>query len=261
MAFNVDNLLNTNSTPSEVQRNHLRNFILQLDEDISGFNEQIPAMQAKTLVLKTRHTQFVQQRKCYSSLLLPVRCLPIENFGQIFVYATRDCPRHVLNLSAVCQLWRYAALSTPILWSTLELAHHTTRRNTDNHIDLWIERARSYPLSLVLRKQDGCLDPVNSALTLITNHQWKSITLDSDNRSISSILEKLEFSNLEMLESFSLNPRSCSNLTFPDALRYAPKLKTLSLEIQFHVAIDTLPFPWRQLTSLTISFWNKCVET
>ena len=90
MAFNVDNLLNSNSTPSEVQRNHLRNFILQLDEDISGFNEQILAMQAKTLVLKTRHTQFVQQRKCYSSLLSPVRCLPIENFGQIFVYAARD---------------------------------------------------------------------------------------------------------------------------------------------------------------------------
>ena len=257
MAFNVDDLLNTSSPPSQVQRNYLQNVILQLDEDISDIDEQI-------LVLQTRRTQLLQQRKCYSDPLSPVRCLPIEIFGQIFVYATRDRPRHVLNLSAVCRLWRYAALSTPMLWSTLELGHHTTRRNTDNHINSWIERARSYPLSLVIRKQDGFLDPVKSVLTLITNHRWKSITLDSDDESILPILEKLEFSNLEMLESFSLVPPLNSNLTYPDALRYAPKLKNLRLNIHWHhpVALDMLPFPWRQIISLTITctFWDRCAD-
>ena len=34
MAFNVDHLLNTNSTPSQEQRNNLQNFILHLDEAI-----------------------------------------------------------------------------------------------------------------------------------------------------------------------------------------------------------------------------------
>ena len=121
-------------------------------------------MQAKILVLQTRRTQLVQQRRCYSSLLSPVRCLPIGIFGEIFVYATRDRPGHVLNISAVCQLWRYAALSTPRLWSTLELGHHMTRRNMQNHIDLWIERAHSYPLSLVVRIQHDLLDPVENAL-------------------------------------------------------------------------------------------------
>ena len=263
MAFKIDDLLNTNSTPSQVQQNYLRNVILQLDEDISGTNEQILAMQAKFLVLRTRRTQLVQQRRCYSNLLSPVRCLPIEIFGQIFVYATCDHPRHVLDLSAVCQLWRYAALSTPMLWSTLELGHHTKRHNTDNHINSWIERARSYPLSLIIRKRKGFLDPVKSALTLIANHQWKSITLDSDNRGISSILEKLELSNLEMLESFSLGPRFNSNLTYPDALRYAPKLKTLSLNIipRHPVTLDTLPFPWGQLTNLTVTFLDKRMDT
>ena len=262
MAFDIDHLLNTNSTPSQVQRNYLQNFILQLDEDIldtdediSGISEQIQAMQAKILVLQTRRTQLVQQRRCYSSLLSPVRCLPVEIFGQIFVYATRDRPRHVLNLSAVCQLWRYAALRTPMLWSTLELGHRTTKRNTDNHIDSWIERARSCPLSLVIRKQYGYLDPVNSVLTLIPNHQWKSITLDSDDTSILSILEKLELSNLEMLEKFSLATRFYFEISFPDALRYAPKLKTLSLNTRYPATFDMLPFPWRQLTSLTIILW------
>lgn len=37
-----------------------------------------------------------------------------------------------------------------MLWSTLELGHHTTRRNMDNYIDSRIERAHSYPLSLIL---------------------------------------------------------------------------------------------------------------
>ena len=149
MPFNVNYLLNTNSTPSQEQQKDLQDFILQLDEailntdeDILGINEQILALQAKILVLQTRRTRLVQQRRCYSSLLSPVRCLPVEIFGKIFVYATRDRPRHALNISAVCQLWRDAAISTPILWSTLQLGHHTTRRNMDNHISSWIERAR-----------------------------------------------------------------------------------------------------------------------
>ena len=93
----------------------------------------------------------------------------------------------------------------PLLWSTIELGHHTIKCNIDNHIDSWIERAHAYALSLVIRQHDGFLDPVNSVLALITEHQWKSITLDSRNTSILSILKMLEFSNLEMLESFSLS--------------------------------------------------------
>ena len=257
MAFNVNHLLNTNSTPSQEQRNNLQNFILQLDENISGINEQILDMQAKILVLQTRQAQLIQQRKCYSSLLSPVRCLPIEIFGKIFDYATRDRPRHVLNISAVCQSWRNAALGTPMLWSTLELGHHTTRWNMHNHIDSWIKRALSYPLSLVIRKQDGFLDPVTSVLTLITEYQWKSITLDSDDKNILSILKKLEFSNLEMLESLSLALRFYLILSPPNVLQYAPKLQTLSLFTILPVRFDTLPFPWRQLTSLNIAFWNS----
>ena len=250
MTFNVDHLLNTNSTPSQVQRNFLHNSILQLDE-------QILDMQSKILVLQTSRSQLLQQRKCYSRLLSPLRSLPIEIFGEIFMYATRDCPRHVLILSAVCQLWRDAALRTPVLWSTLELDDYKSKYNMDSHIDSWMKRARSYPLSLVIRHHDGFLNPVNSARTLLTNHKCRSITLDGD-KSILSILKELQFANLEMLESFSLlSPSSnSSELSFPDSLRYAPKLKTLCLYAE-HPPFDMLPFPWRQLTSLTIWFMDN----
>ena len=214
--------------------------------------------------MQTGRAQLVQRRRCYSSLLSPVRCLLIEIFGKIFVYTTRDRPRHLLNLSAVCRLWRDAALGTSMLWLTLELGHHTTRCNMNNHINSWIERAHSYPLSLVIRKQDDCLDPVSSVITLIPKHQWKSITLDSRRKSILSILKELEFSNLEMLESLSLAPRLCFEFRPTNALRYAPNLKTLSLYIlYFVVSLDTLPFPWRQLTILTITLWysNTGVDT
>jgi hypothetical protein len=131
----------------------------------------------------------------------------------------------------------------------------------DNHINSWIERAHSYPLSLVIRNQQGDFsDPVCSVLTLITQHQWKSITLNSGDASILSILKKLEFLDLEMLESFSLAPRFYSKFSPPNALRYAPKLRTLSLFIIYPVALATLPFPWSQLTSLTITLYNTGVD-
>ena len=263
VAFNVDHLVNTNSTPSQEQRNNLQNLILQLDEAILNTDEDISSINKQILALQTKRTQLVQQRKYYSSLLSPVRCLPIEIFGKIFVYATRDRPRHVSNLIAVCQLWRDAALCTPVLWSTLELGHHSTRPNMENYIDLWIERANPYPLSLAIKKQGDFLDPVSSVVDLITEYQWKSITLDSGHTSILSILKKLKFSNLEMLESFSLKLRLYDvsytklSLGLLDTLRYAPKLKTLSFHIINAVAFDTLPFPWKQLTSLTITLWNQ----
>ena len=250
MAFHVDHLLNTNSTPSQVERNILQNFILQLDEDISHINEKILAMQSKILVLQTSRSQLLQQRKYYSRLLSPLRNLPIEIFGEIFMYATHDSPRHVLNLSAVCQLWRDAALRTPALWSTLELVNYSAQYNMDSHIDSWIKRAHSYPLSLVIRHHNGFLNPVNTALILLNNHKWRSITLEGD-KSILSILKELRFANLDMLESFSLQFRN-SNLSIPDSLRSAPKLKTLCLDTNYSLAYDMLPFPWRQLTSLTI---------
>ncbi|KAF8802136.1 hypothetical protein BYT27DRAFT_7197212 [Phlegmacium glaucopus] len=257
MAPNVNHLLNTNSTPSPEQRNNLQNFILQLDEAILNTDEQILSMQNKILVMQTRRAQLIQQRRGYSSLLSPVRCLPIEIFGKIFVYATQDHPRHVLKLSAVCQLWRYAALSTPVLWSTLELGHHKSKRKMIDHVNSWIERAHSCPLSLTIKKWRD-VDPTYTVLTLIANHQTKSITLDSDgHKGIIAILKALKLSNLEMLESLSLNVRFDNRkLALPNILQfgYTPKLKTLSLFIRQRVAINILPFPWQQLTSLTISF-------
>ena len=256
MAFNVDHLLNTNSTPSEEQRNSLQNAILQLDEDILNTDEDISDINEQILVLQSKRAQLVQQRRRYSSLFSPVRCLPIEIFGIIFVYATRGRPRHVLNISAVCRLWRNAALHTPVLWSTLVLGHHMTRSNITDHIDSWIERADSYPLSLVIIKQDNSLDPVFSVLALITEHRWKSITLDSDDHTIILILNDFEFSDLEMFESLSLGPRFSFRYLPENALRYVPKLRTLSLKTVLPVSFDMLPYPWRQLTSLTM-FWNN----
>ena len=63
-------------------------------------------------------------------------------------------------------LWRDAAISTPMLWSTLQLGHHT----------IW--RARSYPLSLLVIRKQVAFWILYSVLSLITKHQWKPITLD-----------------------------------------------------------------------------------
>ena len=49
-------------------------------------------------------------------------------------------------------------------------------------------------------------------LTNNNANKWESITLDGD-ASILSILKELEFTNLEILESFSLLPRSSNSLS------------------------------------------------
>ncbi|KAK7000437.1 hypothetical protein R3P38DRAFT_3617398 [Favolaschia claudopus] len=81
--------------------------------------------------------------------------LPLEIQSHIFLEACVDQPDNapksppILFLS-VCGLWRDIALSTPKLWAKIQIDSTPRRSNYLELCKLWLERARSLPLTLTL---------------------------------------------------------------------------------------------------------------
>ena len=81
----------------------------------------------------------------WQGLLSPVRALPLEIIGEILcsaletstVYETR---RDLINFCLVSKHWREAALSTPSLWSRVEVPSQLTREGSQNVLR-WLQRA------------------------------------------------------------------------------------------------------------------------
>ncbi|KAJ7057571.1 hypothetical protein C8F01DRAFT_928866, partial [Mycena amicta] len=76
---------------------------------------------------------------------------PPEIYSRIFLACLRssDCPGQAPLLPAqICGRWRDIALDTPALWSTIRV--DDTEPDGLERMNLWLSRARNFPLTLVL---------------------------------------------------------------------------------------------------------------
>lgn len=94
-----------------------------------------------------------------------INSLPLEILSSIFVtlvgaslyarsvgdssYGSKEYPT---LLSSVCAHWRRVSISTPYLWSYIELVSRNTRLRNVEHLRLWLERSQNAPLRLRLGK-------------------------------------------------------------------------------------------------------------
>ncbi|KAF8596258.1 hypothetical protein BDV93DRAFT_68542 [Ceratobasidium sp. AG-I] len=93
-----------------------------------------------------------------STFISPIRILPAEVLARVFMFAVDSYrtfgadPSHqdmsisqVNTMSGVCSYWRRIALSTRDLWSYIDFE----RLYHIDYLNLWLERASSYPLDVV----------------------------------------------------------------------------------------------------------------
>ncbi|TEB37302.1 hypothetical protein FA13DRAFT_896358 [Coprinellus micaceus] len=81
----------------------------------------------------------------WQGLLSPVRALPSEIIGEILCSALETSTAHgtrreLINFCLVSKYWREAALSTPALWSRVNVPSQLTREGSQNAIQ-WLQRA------------------------------------------------------------------------------------------------------------------------
>lgn len=110
--------LATTNTPPSAQDAAI---ILETVEEIDRKLTQKAALLA---VLEDEIQELERERKFFKPMLSPIRRMPLEIMGEIFVQALEQNSLRRTSLSRLCRVckgWRDAAVSTPRLWQTTTL--------------------------------------------------------------------------------------------------------------------------------------------
>lgn len=226
--------------------------------------------------------------------MLNINGLPPEIFGLIFMLFHEDLKRGQVNigLAAVCltcKRWNDLALSTPELWSFIEIIRDPVSSPMPNlpsysKVSTWLDRSQNWPLSLaVIGVRGKRFNPLEvtslkAVLPLLVahSHRWRRVSFgfspwfqptDVDvhlpHTFIAPILESVEV----ICNSYNEGPRD--HIFYERLLRGCPALRSytsnpfqsilppdyLPLE-QFRRNQSVLPpdyLPWEQLRNLEVA--------
>ncbi|KAK7051956.1 hypothetical protein R3P38DRAFT_3255198 [Favolaschia claudopus] len=246
--------------PSDVEIHKIRDSIAMAQSSIVALQSQAPTAETEDL------SKYVAQ---YSSLLSPIRRLPLDILRTIFLDPIANqgelrLTRHSIlvhcrpnSLGAVCYHWRCVSLETAMLWSSLLIYPNQPNRYTIDGLRIALQRSQKAPLHLAFRP---ALSSSWSALGTemmqeVCSHseRWASVEISFDPqllRQLSPVENKLDslqtLTIVDIDPYYSVNPRSCK------VFAHAPKLRTLRLiQIHLHSPSGAI-LPWQQFTRLYI---------
>lgn len=136
----------------------VRDQIQAIDEDIQK-TDAILALARRTIeIYAAKREHQVQCRRAYTALLSPLRTLPPDILGEIFMY----CQLHLISarwtVSHVCQHWREAALTTSELWSNIVIPPTAPSSTSQKWAEIFryeaacLERAKCRPVRWYFRQ-------------------------------------------------------------------------------------------------------------
>ncbi|KAJ7465365.1 hypothetical protein B0H11DRAFT_63608 [Mycena galericulata] len=274
-------LLSTNLPPTERQRHHVRQLILERQQTALDLSYQYAAADNALRDILFRHQQAHREIALLNAVISPLRHLPTEILAEIFkicVAQSRflnmfdysiDNPRTApILLTHVCSLWRHVAITTPRLWDRLSL--RSPSAYPMGKVPLIADLVnRSHPHWLVVEIRTSSRDIDDTKLThsvlpaLVALPQFRdrveSLELGLDIRTFPAILS-LSTPNLPRLRTLDLSlsvredwqPSVAAVLEF---FRSSQRLRELKLFAYYaNSSADFAPlFPWSQLTRLVMS--------
>ncbi|KAJ7618987.1 hypothetical protein DFH06DRAFT_1306556 [Mycena polygramma] len=142
-------LLNSNEPPEDSEKTFIRSVISTADARVAHLDEEIAKLRAQLMHLEEERASGFSYRARNSVILSPLRRMPPEVLGEIFVWTLPSpaaplvslvCSKFRMGaspwvLTQISSRWRTIALSTPRLWSRIIVYF---RRN-----------GSGYPLALV----------------------------------------------------------------------------------------------------------------
>ncbi|KAK7051916.1 hypothetical protein R3P38DRAFT_2857686 [Favolaschia claudopus] len=257
----------------------LRNNALATDIETPAIRESIDIAQTRLIALLLQNqggplveveylSSYIAQ---YSSLLAPIRRLPIDVLRTIFLdpalHKTRPATaynyrgivaRYSPNgLGAVCHHWRSVTCEMATLWSNLLVFLDWPHQYTIDSFRIALSRSRNAPLNLTFKSVSpspwSTLD--DEIMEEVFKHaaRWVQVELPLDPRFLQQ-LAPIE-GRLESLHTLTFTTNDKYTALPPTkAFDFAPKLRHFQLFGSFSPDISALPvLPWLQLESLHIN--------
>ncbi|KAG5640432.1 hypothetical protein DXG03_008674 [Asterophora parasitica] len=280
----VDALLRTNYRPDNHQTRVLDAILDQQLAEIADLDHSISSLQVKMdkllkemkAVSATRLNR-ITMANFYKSLLSPIRLLPPEILGQIFLYAVeshapvrRGSP---LSFTLVCSAWRQAALGCSNLWNDLELSpgypahpgNPLCPQKFSALFSLWFRRAHPVqPLRLSLHfdapavrlEEDYINQLCRSVASVSPRLSELSVVFFGGCYNVFEPFLSNASEDLAVLEALTLLNYSRSEEVFPAVKVFhdAPRLRKVYLRVRENILIDSSRFslPWSQLNVVDI---------
>ncbi|KAJ7121039.1 hypothetical protein C8R44DRAFT_171426 [Mycena epipterygia] len=229
---------------------------------ISELDSRIESLQNSLAALLHERDQRQEELDTY---IYPILTLPNEITSEIFIhflppFPERSTPMGPLSpslLSKICRQWRNVALSTPSLWTAVEL----NLRNPNRHqqqlrlLETWLARSGSCPLSIELERgldgrKDISTDAFVEAIVRCTL-RWYDMSLQLPHEELCLIKGPMP-----LLRTLKLGSTTYSDAVPSPVVPFgqAPNLKDVVLCVYFDPFIITLP--WAQIATLSATLFD-----
>ncbi|KAJ7260934.1 hypothetical protein B0H12DRAFT_364483 [Mycena haematopus] len=150
-------LLRSNDAPTPCQKSFVERLLRDKETELSALGDEISRLESTLRTLRKKHSDLAVEMHEYSGILSPIRRVPPEIIGEIFLYFApsiihpnnfRRESRHThptqvwlpWKLGHICHRWRTISLSLSQLWAVLDLAPQWRFRTGDCHS--WLVRRR-----------------------------------------------------------------------------------------------------------------------
>ncbi|KAF5366016.1 hypothetical protein D9758_006713 [Tetrapyrgos nigripes] len=215
--------------------------------------EPVDQLKATLSFLKEEEKVLERLLNDHKSLLSPIRHVPAEIWMRVFICCLPDIeymswtahfPPFIL--SRVCSSWRNVVLSTPQLWTSLEI-QILPRPKWRSKFHMFLSRSGGLPLSLAIQWYPSKFYRGNDQfaqyipdLVASSSQRWRSLQLSVPETSLAAFFDR-SLPQLEVLEVFSRADEKHS----PGVK--APNLRKISFSGIYLTPIAWNP-SWRRLT-------------
>lgn len=236
--------------------------IADADSELERLQDEITLAMARVRQLKNQRRPIQSYIKLREAIFAPIRQLPTEILLEIFLIASPSVSITATagfpwKLGHVCGRWRDVVLSSPILWSCIDVGFPDKQISNRmgvqacNVLKLCLARSGQHPLSIHLwthkRNVNISREIVNIALQV--RNRWKNL------RYISEHWDQIDSSdallpptlNLPMLQRLEFKPPRHFSLSI-----VSPSLESLDLSSS-NLSVRTLTQAWPRITHLTLS--------
>ncbi|KAJ7780927.1 hypothetical protein B0H16DRAFT_1877749 [Mycena metata] len=235
---------------------------IDLRRRLVELNAQI--LEQKRALRDLQQTRVTVERELRETATYPILTLPVEITTEIFhrlpfetVYSSASELWRNMSpvLAAVCRSWRGIALSTPKLWSTMELSFDSIPSTViaepgkvELFVNRWLGRSGECPLSLAFTLHQIDHFPLSRLRTIVHQYAYRTRYIKLDLGGLNP-MDALQLYSLSFPSLQAASFHGYSNLE-THVFGNAPQLHSLHV-LPFPEGIVPARFhlPWQQLTT------------
>lgn len=255
-SVDLESRLRSNYSSSSTDRTQISELLSKIKNDAARCDAEISRLHSLIISLENMRQQLRSRSNACSSLLSPIRRLPVELLVQIFSYcsgcndlATGEDERpQLLTLNAVCASWRSIISSTPKLWSTITVDRNFQQRGL-GLLKMYVQRSKQSPLSI--KAGANCdMDFEAPVMECLIPHSRRWVDVDlhlCDSQLLNETFSALK-GNMPLVERLYLGllDLEATDYTIFESM---PRLHTLSLL----VFSPNILLPWEQVIHFSLS--------